>query len=285
MKSEVGKQAVRSVRAGMTLIELLVVIVIIGVLLAMLLPAVQAAREAARSAQCKNNLRQLGVAMHNYLTAHQGVFPPARSYHGDGSNTWWFGWIDAGSSEIDPRRGHLTPYYEGNRGVTRCPSVTDEIKQNYQGGTGGYGYNSRYLAPLIYPAPSYLPQWKQVLRIDDVHTTHHTIAFAESAGTWYPWGAPTVTLADVGLIEVPLIEPPVAPYNYTPPYPDSPYPSIHFRHAGKVANVLFVDGHVEGWTQYAKNPPDPWEPPAVSQRRDLAAVYDIGVDNELWDTQ
>ena len=53
-------------RPGFTLIELLVVIAIIAVLIALLLPAVQAAREAARRAQCVNNLKQIGIAVHNY---------------------------------------------------------------------------------------------------------------------------------------------------------------------------------------------------------------------------
>ena len=83
----------RSGHSGFTLVELLVVIAIIGILVGLLLPAVQAAREAARRMQCSNNVRQIGLALHNYESAHK-KFPPGWIANTPAGEPGW-GWATA----------------------------------------------------------------------------------------------------------------------------------------------------------------------------------------------
>ncbi|HVX12532.1 MAG TPA: DUF1559 domain-containing protein [Pirellulales bacterium] len=122
------------VRQGFTLVELLVVIAIIGILIALLLPAVQAAREAARRAQCTNNLKQLGVALHDYHDVF-GRFAP-------GSGDWCCGNQNSGyAPTIMPARGStlvaLLPFIEQQ-------ALYSQLKFNLQnsGGSANYAGNN-----------------------------------------------------------------------------------------------------------------------------------------------
>jgi prepilin-type N-terminal cleavage/methylation domain-containing protein len=90
-------------RRAFTLVELLVVIAIIGILVALLLPAVQAAREAARMAQCKNNLKQIGLALHNHHDVHKKLPSGWSTVTSNPSDPNGWGWAAAVLAEMEQR--------------------------------------------------------------------------------------------------------------------------------------------------------------------------------------
>jgi prepilin-type N-terminal cleavage/methylation domain-containing protein/prepilin-type processing-associated H-X9-DG protein len=167
-------------RQGFSLIELLVVIAIIGVLVALLLPAVQGARESGRRAQCVNNLRQIGIAIMNYETAHKS-FPPGAIYFNKG---------DAASvcQGVHAERdfGAFAMLLAQMEQVNAFNAINFNVAAGGSGGMwGGINAGAINSTGLSFRVSSYVcPSDQPILQSFVQGNSYSQTSYAPSAGTW-----------------------------------------------------------------------------------------------------
>lgn len=149
----------RGKRTGFTLVELLVVIAIIGILIALLLPAVQAAREAARRIACQNNLRQIGIAVHNYESALKRL-PPGSVFDPYNPQSSW---------SVQAR---LLPYAEQD-------NLYDDIDFT-QGYSASPSVKVKKVSMLICPSES-----RADLRMKNGQPEHFPLNYGVNMGVWF----------------------------------------------------------------------------------------------------
>jgi len=149
-------------RKAFTLIELLVVIAIIAILISLLLPAVQQAREAARRASCKNNLKQIGLALHNYHDVHRGFPPSFVVDYGSPGGEW------SVHARILPYVDQENLYNRANLSLSYSDPVNAGIAAQRIPG---------YLCPSEVNDKSRL----------DGAVTHYPVSYGFNGGTWHVW--------------------------------------------------------------------------------------------------
>ena len=212
----------RTHRSGFTLIELLVVIAIIAILAAILFPVFARARENARKASCQSNLKQFGLAWLQYSQDYDEKVTPNQVVVGTKTVYWW-GSNDSATKIFRADEGLLQPYMKSTQ-IQVCPSFDNSLRTNL--GLTGYAYNTKYIAPTDYPAPSYAPTPKTV-SLAEINDPAKTVAFADSARiNNYAYATPTIE------------------GNTFLSAPTEAYPAFHGRHNG-MGNVLWCDGHVK----------------------------------------
>ncbi|MEM9186555.1 MAG: DUF1559 domain-containing protein [Planctomycetota bacterium] len=254
---------------GFTLVELLVVIAIIGVLVALLLPAVQAARGSARRTQCANNLRQIGLAVHQFADTHKGAFPSMAYFNREYAEQQRTGGAGTATQQEVSWIATLAPYAEDVDSIRLCPDdlprIEGEALSSNQLGDGGALPTGVILADTSYAMNGYLrrpdriaagtaPIIAAVLRrrqegmigdLFDLPSTHATMLVLESQAVD---GGAGFGLRSDHLHSNEWFQDAEA---MTPSQRlETIYSNVADevaveRHVGGVANYLYADGHVE----------------------------------------
>lgn len=213
---------------GFTLVELLVALVIVALLSTLAFQGYVRMRQSAERAKSASNLRQLGAVVLLYTGEHYGEFPRYLEATPEGRR-WFFGLepmggpTAEGQRKLIPEGGPLWPYIESVGGIEVCPGFNYQSplwKAKFKGASWGYGYNW-LLGGRTGGTPMTMHQIRHPARV---------ILFASCAqvNTFQAPASPSNPMLEEFYI-----------INET-------YPTIHFRHNG-LANVLFVDGHVEAF--------------------------------------
>ncbi len=156
----------RRVHHGFTLVELLVVIAIIGILIALLVPAVQVAREAGRRMQCANNLKQIGIAMHNYQLSY-GAFPPSRcGVVGDKGGDW-------------SAQARILPYLEKGNLFEQV-----DFQKSYKDAVMSDGSRIQTTRINTYICPDEI---HDAIRLENGAEANYPLSYGVNQGVWLVW--------------------------------------------------------------------------------------------------
>ncbi|QIF03518.1 H-X9-DG-CTERM domain-containing protein [Roseimicrobium sp. ORNL1] len=217
----------RSHAPGLTLVELLVTMCVMAVLATVVFGGYRTFVSLATRANCSSNLRQLGSAVHLYVSDNGGFFPPYVKNNRDGSREWYFGkepyqpGTSEGDRELDREAGPLYPYIQTVGSVEVCKGFNYGAaiwKAKFKGASYGYGYN-------------WALGGRMTGRCMNISALRN--------------GSSVILMGDCG--QVNTFQAPASPGK--PMIEEfyiinESYKTIHFRHANR-ANILFVDGHVE----------------------------------------